>query len=170
MDVIATHENADFDGLACLVAARRLFPEAVAVCPTLLDRSVREYVGLHRDALGLTPSGSLELDAVRRVIMVDTSELKRLGPLASLTDVETVALDHHPGSGVDAIAAEEGALISALVQVLSDRGHEISSVEATLFALGIHQDTGSLTYAATTPRDADALAYCYPPRRRSRQR
>ena len=31
--------------------------------------------------------------------------------------------------------------------------------EATLFALGIHEDTGSLTFAGTTPDDAEALAF-----------
>ena len=32
--------------------------------------------------------------------------------------------------------------------------------EATLFALGIHSDTGSLVYECTTPRDAAALHFC----------
>ena len=32
--------------------------------------------------------------------------------------------------------------------------------EATVFALGIHEDTGSLTFSTTTPRDAEALAFC----------
>ena len=29
-----------------------------------------------------------------------------------------------------------------------------------MFALGIHEDTGSLTYSSATRRDADALAWC----------
>src|SRR5207249_6037541 len=33
-------------------------------------------------------------------------------------------------------------------------------LEATALALGIHEDTGSLTYPGTTQRDADALAWC----------
>ena len=35
----------------------------------------------------------------------------------------------------------------------------ISAEDATLLALGIHTDTGSLTFEATTPRDAASLAY-----------
>ena len=33
-------------------------------------------------------------------------------------------------------------------------------MHATAFALGIHEDTGSLTYASTTHRDVEALAAC----------
>ena len=32
--------------------------------------------------------------------------------------------------------------------------------EATALALGIHEDTGSLTYPSTTLRDVEALAFC----------
>ena len=35
----------------------------------------------------------------------------------------------------------------------------LSETETTLFALGIRADTGALTYPATTPRDAYALAW-----------
>lgn len=36
----------------------------------------------------------------------------------------------------------------------------ITEEDATLLGLGIHADTGSLTFENTTPRDAKALAYC----------
>ena len=35
----------------------------------------------------------------------------------------------------------------------------VSEVEATAFALGIHEDTGSLTYLSATQRDAEALGW-----------
>ncbi len=36
----------------------------------------------------------------------------------------------------------------------------MTPLEATVFALGIHEDTGSLTYPTATQRDAEALAWC----------
>jgi len=36
----------------------------------------------------------------------------------------------------------------------------VTPAETTLFALGIHADTGSLCFDSTTPRDAMALAWC----------
>jgi tRNA nucleotidyltransferase (CCA-adding enzyme) len=44
--------------------------------------------------------------------------------------------------------------------ILAERGIEPTATEATVLALGIHEDTGSLTYASTTVRDVEALAFC----------
>ena len=41
MDLITTHLNADFDGLASMVAARKLYPGAVLVLPGGAQESVR---------------------------------------------------------------------------------------------------------------------------------
>ena len=45
-------------------------------------------------------------------------------------------------------------------RLLLDREIEITPMHATALALGIHEDTGSLTYTSTTPRDVDGLAAC----------
>ena len=47
-----------------------------------------------------------------------------------------------------------------MLYLLLERGVEISRLEASIFALGIHEDTGSLTYPRTTIRDAEMLAAC----------
>ena len=39
-------------------------------------------------------------------------------------------------------------------------GSSRPQTEATALALGIHEDTGSLTYPSTTLRDVEALAFC----------
>lgn len=46
-----------------------------------------------------------------------------------------------------------------ITERLRDAAITISEAEATLLALGIHSDTGSLCYDSTTARDAIALAY-----------
>ena len=47
-----------------------------------------------------------------------------------------------------------------MLRLLLDRGIAITPMHATAFALGIHEDTGSLTYTSTTPRDVEGLAAC----------
>ena len=47
-----------------------------------------------------------------------------------------------------------------MVHILRERDIPISPLEATIFALGIHEDTGSLTFPRTTVRDAEMLAAC----------
>ena len=57
MDVIATHANTDFDAFASLLAARRLYPGAVAALPGSLNRNVREFYRLHADELDVADTG-----------------------------------------------------------------------------------------------------------------
>jgi tRNA nucleotidyltransferase (CCA-adding enzyme) len=168
-EVIASHGNTDFDAFAAMLAARRLYPSAV-VAVGALNRNVRDFYRLHADELaGVVEVGRLELDAIRRLIVVEASAASRLGelePVALDPDVEKALFDHHDAElpeWVDpetAVLSTDGALTTTLVGILAERELEPSSLEATTFALGIHEDTGSLTYATTTQRDVDALAWC----------
>jgi tRNA nucleotidyltransferase (CCA-adding enzyme) len=169
-EVIATHGNTDFDAFAAMLAARRLFPSAVVAVPGSLNRNVRELYRLHADELDVVDASRLEREAIRRLIVVETLHAARLGelePVALDPDVEKVVFDHHAGeelpdwvSPENAVLSQDGALTTTLVGVLAERELAVTPLEATVFALGIHEDTGSLTYATATQRDADALAWC----------
>jgi tRNA nucleotidyltransferase (CCA-adding enzyme) len=168
-EVIATHSNTDFDAFAAMLAARRLYPDAVVAVPGALNRNVREFYRLHADELDAVDASRLEADQIRRLIVVETTSASRLGELeevAQSPDVETVVFDHHGGELPDwvkpenAIVSQDGALTTTLVGVLAEREIAVTPLEATAFALGIHEDTGSLTYPTATQRDADALAWC----------
>jgi tRNA nucleotidyltransferase (CCA-adding enzyme) len=52
-----------------------------------------------------------------------------------------------------------GASTSILVHALRDRGITVTPLEASVMLIGIHEDTGSLTYPGTTPYDAEAVAF-----------
>jgi tRNA nucleotidyltransferase (CCA-adding enzyme) len=168
--VIVTHGNTDFDGFAAMLAARRLFPGAVVCLAGSLNRNVRELYRLYADELGEVAEASrLETDAIRRLIVVETTSASRLGelePVARDPEVEKVVFDHHaqlpdwaPAESV--VLSEDGALTTTLVGILAERDVQPTPIEATAFALGIHEDTGSLTYPSATQRDAEALAWCY---------
>ena len=60
---------------------------------------------------------------------------------------------------------DTGANTTLLVEKLIEHGIVVSPLEATLLALGIYEDTGNLTYASTTHRDAAALAWLLDPQR-----
>ena len=168
-EVIATHANTDFDAFASLLAARRLYRDAVVAVQGTLNRNVREFYRLHADELDAVDVSRLELQSIRRLVVVETTTASRLGELESVAldpAVETVVFDHHGGELPDwvrpenAVISEDGALTTTFVGVLAERELEVTSLEATAFALGIHEDTGSLTYPTATQRDADALAWC----------
>ena len=168
-EVIATHANTDFDAFASLLAARRLYPDAVVAVQGALNRNVREFFRLHADELDAVEASRLELESIRRLIVIETTSASRLGelePVARNPEVETVVFDHHAGElpewvkPENAVVSQDGALTTTLVGVLAEREIAVTPLEATAFALGIHEDTGSLTYPTATQRDADALAWC----------
>ena len=167
--VIVTHANTDFDALASMLAARHLYPGAVVCLAGSLNRNVRELCRLYADELDLVDASRLELAGIRRLIVVEAASASRLGelePLALDPAVEKVVFDHHAGEAPgwsqpeNVVLSEDGALTTTLVGILAEREIAVSPLEATVFALGVHEDTGSLTYPSTTQRDIDALAWC----------
>ena len=81
-----------------MLAARRLYPDAVVCVSGSLNRNVREFYRLHADELDAVETSRLELDAIRRLIVVETTSASRLGELEAVAldpDVEKVVFDHH---------------------------------------------------------------------------
>ncbi len=170
--VVTTHHNADFDALAASVGAAKLYPESRIVFAGSLNPNVREFVSLHGDSLPIVALRQIDCAKIRRLVVVDTCDPSRIGDLGRLfgsEGVETVVMDHHAAErptrparvdGSNWMISTDGSQASSMVHVLLERGVEISRLEASIFALGIHEDTGSLTYPRTTIRDAEMLAAC----------
>ena len=77
---------------------------------------------------------------------------------------EVWVIDHHPpAEDLDPDWRFEGepigATTSLLVARFAEQGIRPNPIEATLLLLGIYEDTGSLTYAATSAADAQAVAW-----------
>jgi tRNA nucleotidyltransferase (CCA-adding enzyme) len=167
MDVILGHVNVDFDALASMAAAKKLYPEAVMVFAGAVNRNVREFITLHGDVLEFTEPRALDTEAVTRLIVVDNRIAERLGEFRDMPNrpgVEVFVYDHHPASPQDMSGVKDhsellGATTTVLLKVIRSKGVEITPFEATLFALGIHEDTGSLTFAGSTYEDAETLSY-----------
>ncbi|MBI4846450.1 MAG: CBS domain-containing protein [Candidatus Omnitrophica bacterium] len=153
MDVIVTHSNADFDALASLVAAKKLYPKARLVLPSLQERSVRDFVNIVKDAVMLEDEERVDFKKMRRLIIVDTVFKSRIGKIAQyLTNpnLKVYCYDHHPADKGDIRSDENhfgrcGATVTLLLEIIKKRKIPITALEATIFALGIYEDTGSLT-------------------------
>jgi tRNA nucleotidyltransferase (CCA-adding enzyme) len=170
VDVIVTHANTDFDAFAAMLAARRLYPGAVVALSGSLNRNVRDFYRLHAEQLGVAEPGRIDLGAIARLIVVETSHPARLGEFERIVrdpKVEVVVFDHHGGDeeldwvrAENVVRSDDGALTTTMVSILAERELDVTPLEATVFALGIHEDTGSLSYAGVSLRDAEALAWC----------
>ncbi|MDD3717115.1 MAG: CBS domain-containing protein [Actinomycetota bacterium] len=167
MDVILGHVNVDFDALASMAAAKKLYPEAVMVFAGAVNRNVREFIALHGDVLEFMEPRALDVEAVTRLIVVDNRIAERLGEFRDLVGrpgIEVFVYDHHPPSPQDMVGVKDhseqlGATTTVLLKIIRRKGIAVTPFEATLFALGIHEDTGSLTFAGTTHEDAETLSY-----------
>ena len=161
MVLIATHENTDFDGIAALVAAARLFPAAVAIAPRRMNRNVADFFLLYQDRLPLRLPDDLPSEPVDKLILVDTQTEPQLPGLRPRPPL--LIIDHHPVQEPLPNAQYEldttGAITTVLVERLAEARVALDPVEATLFMLGIYEDTGNLSYEGTTPRDLRAAAY-----------
>jgi len=169
LSLILTHEHTDFDALASLLGAALLYPEYQAVLPRRMNRNVAEFVALYRAYLPFVAPDELPKRKIGRIVLVDTRALN--APRGLAPGCQITVIDHHlqpesesPKQGVgdpiytihsEAVGANATLLIERMVNVRTP----LTSLQATLLALGIHEDTNSLTYGGSTARDAAALAW-----------
>ncbi|MBM7555300.1 CBS domain-containing protein [Halanaerobacter jeridensis] len=167
MEIIISHQRTDFDGLAAMVAAKKLHPEAVMVFSGKTTNNVKRYMSLYKDRITVKKPSDIDYKQINRIIMVDTRVAARIGPFSDLVeenDVDVLIYDHHLGRNNPIQNAEEiiepvGATSTMLVDKIYSQGIDMTSFEATLFALGIYEDTGCLIYESTTSEDARAVGY-----------
>ena len=167
-EVITTHINSDFDALASMIAAKKLYPEAFLVFPGSQEKNLRHFF-IHSMSylFNFKKAKDVNLDTVKRLILVDTRQKSRIGKFADLIDrkdVEIHIYDHHPDSMDDVhgdieVIQKLGSNAALLVRIIRDRGLSVSPDEATVMCLGIHEDTGSFTFSSTTPEDYRAAAW-----------
>jgi tRNA nucleotidyltransferase (CCA-adding enzyme) len=168
MEIITTHINADFDAFASMVAAQKLYPDAVLAFPGSQEKHLREFfIESAMYILSIKRAKDIDLDAVTRLILVDTRLKSRIGRFAELAEspsVEVHVYDHHPDSGEDIrghfeLIKEVGATVTLLIGEIRSRGIEVNAEEATILTLGIYEDTGSFHFSSTTAEDLRAASW-----------
>ena len=166
MKIITSHINADFDSLASMIAAKKLYPDALIVFPGSQERKVRDFIEVF-GPVKITRLRDIDTVKVDTLIIVDTKQHGRLGPLAELLKNKNLAVhvyDHHPFEKEDIRGnvektEEVGATATLFVELLKSKKLHPSPMEATILALGIYEETGSLLFPSTTERDLLAVSY-----------
>ena len=168
MDLILCHTTADFDTLGAAVGLTRLLPGARIVLSGGIHPSVQDFLALYRDEYALIERRAVNSEQIRSLAVVDTQQRDRLGKAAEWLDLpaleKIIVYDHHLDIQMDIPATQTqispvGATTTIIVEELQARQINITPTEATVMALGIHVDTGSLTFDQSTARDAIALAW-----------
>lgn len=169
MEIICSHENLDFDGLASMIGAQKLFKDAKMVLPGKLSQPVKEFLALYKDTFDFYSNKDLQdhVKNISTVIMVDTNQFQRTSKIALQAvklGARLIIFDHHPQTlnldlEYEGIIETIGATATIIVEKIQAEGLTLNPIEATVLALGIYQDTGSLQFLGTSYRDAQAVAY-----------
>jgi tRNA nucleotidyltransferase (CCA-adding enzyme) len=166
VDIITSHTNADFDSLASMVAAKRMYPDAEIVFPGSQEKKLRDFLEAFHP-IEIKRIRDIDLSKVTRLIIVDTKIPGRIGPLADLLSGKKIKIhiyDHHPFSKGDIRGEVEkiesvGATATIFTELLKTRRLHPTPIEATILALGIYEETGCLLFPSTTERDLTAVSY-----------
>jgi len=162
MRIILTHEQADFDALASLLAAHLLDEAAMPVLPRRMNRNVQAFLTLYGADLPFVDPRDLPNEPVETVTLVDTQSMVSIKGMGSHTRVRV--MDHHPHKenlppDWVVISADTGATTTMLIEELREANGDLTIIQASLLLMGIYEDTGSLTYSRTNSRDLRAAAF-----------
>jgi len=159
---LSTHINSDGDGCGSEVALARLLGQmgitAHVVNPTPWPPMFTFLLG--GDVRDRSSEGVSALEGIDRLIVLDISDVKRLGSLAPAVramKVPPLVIDHHlPGEEppgtihvTDVAACATGELVYDFGATL---GLEITPAIATALYVAILTDTGGFRFSNTSPR------------------
>lgn len=163
MEAIFTHQNADFDAVASMLAAHKLHPNAIPVLPSRQESNVADFLHLYGNGLPFVPWDDFSSEEpITHIILTDTQSRPEFPALNLKTP--TIIYEHHALERKlqpyeTWIGEDIGAVTTLLVERIREERIVLTSLECTLLALGIYADTGMLTYGGTTPRDLQAAAW-----------
>ncbi|KAB1443820.1 CBS domain-containing protein [Pseudodesulfovibrio senegalensis] len=166
--VITAHANADFDALAAMVGASKLYPDSVLIFPGSQEKNLRNfYIQSMTYLFNFKNFKEIDSDSVRLLVVVDTRQRSRLPhvrPLLDRDDITIHTYDHHPDSDEDLVAhksvfREWGSCAAIMVHEMREQDIELNGEEATALGLGIFEDTGSFSFSSTTSHDFAAAAW-----------
>ena len=162
MHISLTHEQADFDAIASLLGSFLTGKNTLPILPRRINRNVRSFLTIYGTELPFVEQPELIAEHISKITLVDTQSMVSIKGVDHQTKVHIV--DHHPlrediPKEWSITVAATGANTTIFVEALRDLSLTLGTIQATLLLLGIYEDTGSLTYIRTTPRDLSAASY-----------
>lgn len=175
MKVITSHVNADFDSFASCIGLKKLNTDFEIVLHGVPVQNLKEYLKLYGDTFSFMSESDLKNfnEPIDELIIVDTNGLERIGEEIRerlSKDAKITIIDHHPDirpvdeqstidTNIKKIIKQTGAATTLVVNMLKESMIRLTSDEATLLAIGIYEDTGSLLFSSTTIEDIEAVLY-----------
>lgn len=166
--VITAHANADFDALSAMIAASRLYEDAVLIFPGSQEKNLRNfYIQSTTYLFNFRAFKDIDPSDVELLVVVDTRQRSRVEHIKPLLDKPGLVIhtyDHHPDTEEDlpadfTLVKAWGSTTTILAHEMIARGIEPTVEEATVLGLGIFEDTGSFSFTSTVTEDFEAGAW-----------
>ncbi|MFO7751045.1 MAG: CBS domain-containing protein [Desulfobacteraceae bacterium] len=160
--IITSHINADFDAVASMLAAQKLYPDSIILLPSSQEKNLRDFfISSMSYLFNMGSLETIDFSQAKKLVLVDTRQKKRITGFSSLienSNIEIHIYDHHPDHhddvrGTFELTRTTGATITILTRLIREQKIPVTPEEATIMALGIYEDTGSFTYPSTTEAD-----------------
>ncbi len=162
MEIIITHEQADFDAIASVLAAWLLEPNRFPVHPKRMNRNVTAFLNEFKSDFPFKGWDELPDEKLVTAQLVDTQSIGNTSIINEDTLISVV--DHHQPrvnlpENWKCFFDRTGACTSMFVGAIRSKKIFPDPIHSTLLLMGIYEDTGNLTYGSTTPRDLEAAAW-----------
>lgn len=159
--VLTTHTSPDPDGLGAEIALSRLLLDMGYDCAILNhDKTPERYDFFTKDREILTVEEGAEVEqfAGALIISIDNSEVRRIGDLNKILEVDQsnlIILDHHDGSESDYLQRFQdpdcGSSCELVARLYRFAKKPFSKDTATALYAGIISDTGHFRFSKTGP-------------------
>ncbi len=171
MEIIISHTHLDLDGIASMILAKKLYPNAKLVFSGNVNANVLKLATLYQDYLHIHKAKEIKITDVTKIILTDIANINRIGKFKKYfekdeKDIDVVAYDHHINdknnlTGENILIQKRGSATTILLEelLLLNKDMKLEKYEATIAMMGIYEDTGFLSYTTTTPEDIDMAAY-----------
>ncbi|MGB3615819.1 MAG: CBS domain-containing protein [Elainellaceae cyanobacterium] len=149
-----------------IIERRAVNPEAIRRL-IVVDASRRDRLGKAADWLDLPHANVIVYDHHSAIVGSPSAGRSSAARGSGMLDVAREEAEEAEEAEEDIIDGEchiesVGATVTLIVEALQQQSLTLTAEEATVMALGIHADTGSLTFDNTTARDVAALAWLMP--------
>jgi phosphoesterase RecJ-like protein len=161
--VVTTHVNSDGDGLGSEIALLHLLAAQGREVSIVNPTPIPDRYGFLVESVAardLSAGAAAAIKAADLVLVLDISDLGRLGNLADLVrarGVTVACIDHHasPGTlpdGPRLVDPEASATAELVYDLAVEAGWPIESETARALYVGLMTDTGGFRFGNTTPR------------------
>ena len=166
--VITSHANADFDALASMVAASKIYPDSVLIFPGSQEKNLRNFFIQSTTYLfNFKAFKDIDPASVELLVVCDTRQRTRIPHVHPVLDNPGLKIhlyDHHPDTDDDLVPDKSviknwGSTTTIITSIIAEQNLTLTKEEATLLGLGIYEDTGSFGFNTTTPADFEAAGW-----------